>query len=86
MNNLSKYVIYYLENCSFSKKALNLLIKYKLPYFIIYVSQENKNYYKNKLNKQTFPQIYYNNCNNNNNITYEIGGCDNLEQLFKKKL
>ena len=77
-----KYVIYYLNGCFYSKKALNLLSHYNYPYTIIPVSQEDKEKYKAYLGKQTFPQIYYHDCYNRR---YEIGGCSNLEQLIKNR-
>jgi glutaredoxin len=73
--------IYSLESCYYSKKAEDLLKKYGFPYQIINVKQNEKEDYKKKLNKNTFPQIYY----YSNDKCYQIGGCSDFENLIKNK-
>ena len=62
--NISYYVIYYLENCFYSEKALNYLKNYGIPHKIINVKQIYKQKYKDILKKETVPQIYYNGSDN----------------------
>lgn len=81
--NKSYYEIYYLEKCSYSEKALNYLKNYGIPHKIIYVKQIDKQNFKDFLNKETFPQIYY---NGSDNKCYPIGGCSDLENLIKKMI
>jgi glutaredoxin len=73
--------IYYLELCYYSKKAEELLKQYEFPYQKISVKQNEKEDYKKKLNKNTFPQIYY----YSNDKCYHIGGYSDLENLIQNK-
>ncbi len=73
--------IYYLESCYYSKKAEELLKQYGFPYQKINVKQNEKDDYKIKLNKNTFPQIYY----YSNDKCYQIGGYTEFENLIKNR-
>ena len=72
-----KILVYSLENCIFSKGAIELFEDKNIKIDIITVSQKNKNNYKNK-EINTFPQIYL--TKENNKLL--IGGYDDLKKIF----
>lgn len=70
-----------LEECSYSKKARELLEKHNIKAEIITVNHNNKEQYKtNQIN--TFPQIYL--CKNNNKGSQLLGGYNDLADFFEK--
>lgn len=81
MNNKEYYLIYSLEDCYYSEKAEKHLRDYGLAHQLIKVKQDEKDKYKNMLQKHTFPQIYY---HSPDNKYYEIGGCSDLEEFIRK--
>lgn len=83
MSYQSKYIIYSLEKCFYSTKAENYLIQYGFPHQIIRVSRADKDKYKQFLEKETFPQIYYQDCYNRR---YSLGGCSEFEEFIKKRI
>lgn len=65
------FIIYIKPNCTYSMKALKLIVKKRLSHKIITIqSEEQRNVIKRKHNFYTFPQIFY-------HSTF-IGGYDNL--------
>jgi len=72
-----------LENCGYSKAAIELLDNYKIKYKSIIIKQEEKSkYITNEIN--TFPQVYLK--KNKTNDSLLLGGYSNLNefvQLFK---
>lgn len=66
-----------LSGCPYSRKAEEYLKKNDIPYKKIFVSQEDKNFYKERNNMPTFPQLF---------LSYYgkkimIGGYDTLMEL-----
>jgi len=73
------FKIVYLENCPYSKKALEILKKNKEEVILIKVQQSEKEEYKKKKKIQTFPQVWV-----RKNIRFrKIGGCDDLIMFLK---
>ena len=72
-----KILVYSLENCIFSRGAIELFEDKNIKIDITKVSQKNKNNYKNK-EINTFPQIYL----IKDKKKLLIGGYDELKTLF----
>lgn len=64
------FILYLIRGCSFCKKALKLAKEYKLNVSVHWVSQTEKDLYKEKHGMKTFPQIFH---KYNDDITM-IGG------------
>lgn len=64
------FVLYLIRGCPFCKKALKLVKEYDLNVSIHWVSQADKDLYKEKNGMKTFPQIFH---KYNDDITL-IGG------------
>jgi hypothetical protein len=74
-----------LMNCPYSEAASELINLYKIPNKTTWVNQNNKENFKTEL-INTFPQIYLNKYNTNNNLL--LGGYDDLKSfidIFKNK-
>ena len=68
-----------LENCGYSKKALDLLKNNNIDHHLTTISYEDKEKFKtDKIN--TYPQIYLTKQNNNGNLL--LGGYDNLNNFI----
>jgi glutaredoxin len=68
-----------LKDCPFSKNALKLLEKYKIPLKIINVDSNNKELYKFK-DINTFPQIYLKRKNKKGHLL--LGGYTELNNFI----
>jgi glutaredoxin len=69
-----------LENCSYSKKASDLLKEHNIEHIQVDVNPNTKNNYKTPL-IDTFPQIYL--CKHNALGTQLLGGHDDLASFIK---
>jgi glutaredoxin len=69
-----------LENCSYSKKAGDLLKEHNIEHILVNVNSNTKDNYKTSL-IDTFPQIYL--CKHNALGTQLLGGHDDLASFIK---
>jgi glutaredoxin len=69
-----------LENCSYSKKASNLLKKHNIEHIQVNIDSNTKDNYKTPL-IDTFPQIYL--CKHNALGSQLLGGHDDLASFIK---
>jgi len=69
-----------LENCSYSKKASNLLKEHNIEHIQVDVDTNTKDNYKTPF-INTFPQIYL--CKHNTLGTQLLGGHDDLASFIK---
>jgi glutaredoxin len=69
-----------LENCSYSKKASNLLKEHNIEHIQVDVDTNTKDNYKTPL-INTFPQIYL--CKHNTLGTQLLGGYNDLASFIK---
>ena len=76
---MDKIVIYSLNGCGFSKKAINTLKKNNITYEVFHIDWDNKNEYKKNNNMNTFPQIFFQKKNSNR---IKIGGSNDLDYLL----
>ena len=75
-----KIKIIVLENCNYSKKALQLLKDNNINHDSIYIDNINKDKYKTN-NISTYPQIYLTKQNSIGNLL--LGGYNELENVIK---
>lgn len=73
-----KIQIYSLEECPYSMKAEELLIKYNNTE-VIKVKRINKEKVKKKNKMNTFPQIFF----VKDNKKIKIGGCDKITEILE---
>jgi len=76
---MDKIVIYSLNGCGFSKKAINTLKKKYITHEVFHVDWNNKDHYKKSNNMNTFPQIFFQKKNSNR---IKIGGSNDLDYLL----
>lgn len=77
--------IYVLENCLYSQKALSILDKFDFKYRVIFVKQNEKQYYKKKNKYETFPQIFLikSGKNKKDKKCIKLGGASELEHYIE---
>ena len=76
--------IFSLEGCPYSIKAEKLAKISGVAHKVIKVKQTKKDFYKQKNNMNTFPQIFA--IATQDNIRKKIGGCDDLINILKREL
>ena len=76
---MNKIVIYSLNGCGFSKKAINTLKKKNITYEVFNIDWNNKDEYKKKKNMNTFPQIFF---KKKNSSRIKIGGNNDIDNLL----
>jgi glutaredoxin len=74
------FEVYSLDFCPYCKKVIDTLDKYNLKSTIINVNEDNKHYYKDKLKKKTFPQVFL----VTDNKSRYLGGSEKFMKLIKK--
>ena len=79
-------MIYSLDGCPYSMDAERIVQQSKIPHHIVKVSRDEnlKNFYKQRHNMNTFPQIFYIRKNGNKSQFDKIGGRDELVEFLNK--
>ena len=74
------YMIYSLDGCPYSIDAERILVEHNLPHNIVRVPRDEnlKNFYKERHQMSSFPQIFYIQKSPQNTQFSKIGGRDDL--------